>query len=385
MRLSDIRHQERALSILRRALESGRTHHAYLFEGPDGVGKELAARALAARLLCQGAEQDQGAALFGAVDDADTADACGTCSSCHLFEAGNHPDFQLIDRALHKQHPDRAIRASKGLFLAVEVIRHFLIEPATLKPSVGPRRVFLVRGAERMNEAAQNALLKTLEEPPGNAVLILVSASAERLLPTIRSRCQRVPFGLLPPQFVADKLRELTTLSDRDAGALAELSGGRLGAALLWNNIGLLDTLNAVAPLVAAHRPHNPQPLATGLLQAADALAGRMLAVEANGDADEDESPTKSSSRGIPTDTQRAALKLVLMLVAAVYREALLTRVATAQRHLPTLNNVATRLAATLDDDTCATAIQAVAQTEQLIDRNVAAQLAAERLAIALG
>ena len=101
MRFSDVQHQDRALSIVRRALASGRMHHAYLFDGPEGVGKELAARALAARLLCE------------APDLAENADACGECRACRLFAAGNHPDYHLIHRGLHKRHPDRTIRTTR--------------------------------------------------------------------------------------------------------------------------------------------------------------------------------------------------------------------------------------------------------------------------------
>jgi DNA polymerase-3 subunit delta' len=217
VRFSDVHHQERALSIVRRALAGGRTHHAHLFEGPPGVGKELAGRALAAGLLCEDPQRRP------------EADACGECRACKLFAAGNHPDFHLIHRGLHKLHPDRSIRAGKGLFLAVDVIRHFLIEPSSSSPALGQRRVFLIRDAERMNEGAQNALLKTLEEPPGSGCLILVTSSAERLLPTIRSRCQRVSFDLLPPDYVQARLRELAGVEPGAARTLAAVSQGRLG------------------------------------------------------------------------------------------------------------------------------------------------------------
>ena len=203
------------ISILRRALGSGRTHHAYLFDGPAGVGKELTARALV-----------RGCCVRMTAAPAD-ADACGQCWPCRLLTTENHPDFHLIHRGLHKLHPDRAVRQRKGLFLGVDLIRHFLIEPAAMKPAQGRRRVFLIRDAERMNEEAQNALLKTLEEPPGTACLILVTASALRLLPTIRSRCQVVPFALLPTDFVSGELAARLGLSSADARALAALAGGR--------------------------------------------------------------------------------------------------------------------------------------------------------------
>jgi len=222
----DVQHQDRALSILRRALVSGRTHHAYLFDGPEGVGKELAARALAARLMCRSAADAVGG-LFGA--GAPPFEPCGECASCRAFAGGSHPDFHLIHRGLHELHPDRTVRRGSGLYLPIDVIRDFLIEPAALRPALGARRLFLVRDAERMQDPAQNALLKTLEEPPGQAALILVTPSAERLLATIRSRCQRIPFAPLPAEFVAARLAALTGCDAATARALARGAGGRAG------------------------------------------------------------------------------------------------------------------------------------------------------------
>lgn len=365
MRLSDVQHQPRALSLLRRSLAAGRVPHALLFEGPEGVGKECAAQALAARLLCE-APSD--------------GDACGACRSCRLMASGNHPDYHLIHRGLHKQHPDKSIRAGKGLFLAVDVVRHFLIEPASSAPSLGRRRVFVVRDAERMNEGAQNALLKTLEEPPGAACLILVTSSAQRLLPTIRSRCQPIGFDPLPDAFVRQQLTQRTGLDDREASALAGLAQGRLGAALRWHAIGLLGALESLARLLAEGGYNHPEAFAKALIEQATALA------QAGGEPDEGEpEPARArAARTIETDQLRDALKLVLMLVAAVLRDALRVnaggQVALA---LPAASAAARRLAQGAATD-IALRIDAIATAEQMLDRNVAPPLACERLAIAL-
>ena len=214
VRLSDVQHQPRAFDFAP-ALER-RALHRISVRGPEGVGQQMAAKAAAARLLFVAGHSG------GAI-------SCRNCARAGCWR-GNHR-ISLIERRLHKLHPDRTIRAGKGLFLVVDVIRTFLIEPAGTKPAVSSRRVFLVDEVERMNEGAQNALLKTLEEPPGQTCLILVTSSAERLLPTIRSRCQRVAFGLLPPEFVARQLGQRLNLPAADAEALARLAGGRLGAA----------------------------------------------------------------------------------------------------------------------------------------------------------
>ncbi len=381
MRFSDVLHQPRAISILRRSLRSGRTHHAYLFDGPEGVGKGLTARALAARLLCEA----------GGLKPDD--DACGTCQSCHLLAVGTHPDFQLVHRQLHKQHPEAKVRRSKGLQIVVDVIRHFVIQPAGLKPSQARRRVFVIEEAERMKEEAQNALLKTLEEPPGDAVLILLSSSAFRLLPTIRSRCQRVPFDLLPPAFVADVLRDRFDAPPEDARALARLCDGRLGVAVTWKAAGLLNLLEPVCALTIAQAA-NPEGFAKGAIEIATDLAERCSPPEAQDDADdsptgdrdeEDDESGGDSAKGVSTDALRSSLRLILMLVATLHRDVLLTQ-----------NGAATLLAgrwpervvASLAQERSATqlhaAIAAAAETERMIDRSVSPQLALERLAVAM-
>lgn len=383
MQLSEIRHQERAISILRRALRSGRTHHAYLFEGPAGVGKELAARALAAQLLC---EDDQRAA---------DADACGRCPACRVFAAENHQDFHLIHRGLHKLHPEPRIRRQKGLFLVIDVVRHFLIEPAAMKPTQGRRRVFVIRDAERMNDEAQNALLKTLEEPPGTACLILVTSSADRLLPTIRSRCQRIPFGLLPTTFVARELQSRAGLNPTDARALASLAEGRLGVALQWHALDLLATLGDVDTCLARVPDADPETFGKTLVTLATELARRAQPEPADDadmeedddedeDVDEDDETPSKSSRTVPTDALRDAYKLVLLLIGATYRDALLIQTgAPALCVLPQATRAETlaREASPALLDQC---ILAISEAEVMLDRNVAPQLVGERLAVAL-
>ncbi len=349
--------------------------HAYLFEGPEGVGKELAARALAARLLCE--------------DDAlaPDADACGQCPSCRLIAADNHPDFHLIHRGLHKLHPDRSIRQRKGLFLAVDLIRHFLIEPAAMKPAQGRRRVFLIRDAERMNEEAQNALLKTLEEPPGAACLILVTASAARLLPTIQSRCQRVPFGTLPLEFVAEELARRSGAAAVDARWLAELSGGRLGVALRWQQIDLLGTLEAVGDCLDRVSEGDPEAFAKGLIELATALAERARPGaddDAEEEPDEEDDAPRSAGRRVPTDELREALKLALLLVGACCRDALLTRFGVAAPASTSRLRRVPALVAEASFDRLEAGLRAVREAEYMLDRNVAPQLVGERLAVAL-
>ena len=152
---------------------------------------------------------------------------------CILMSAGNHPDFHSIYRELIEFHPDPKVRGRKALDLGVDVIREFLIAAAGSRPVRGRAKVYVVREAERMNVPAQNALLKTLEEPPPDTYIVLVTSSAARLLPTTRSRAQMVPFGALPPEFVRERLRASEKdLTDAEARFLATVSEGRLGPAL---------------------------------------------------------------------------------------------------------------------------------------------------------
>jgi len=377
LRLSDIRHQERAVSILRRALRSGRMPHAYLFSGPTGVGKETAARALAARLLCADEKLPP------------DADACGRCPSCHLVATGNHPDFHLIHRGLHRLHPDPAIRARRGLFLGVDLVRHFVIEPAGTRPTQGNRRVFLFREAERMNEEAQNALLKTLEEPPGAACLILVTSSAERLLPTIRSRCQHVPFGHLPLDYVARELSTRCDLDTADARALAAISDGRLGMALEWHRLGVLPALDVVAECLERLPAGDVETFGKTLVELATQLAERGRRAddeEAEGrDATETEDTSPASGSTVPTDELRDALKLVLALVAALQREALVVCLGAAQvSHLHRFRPRASALADAVSSHRLENGVRAVVEAERMLDANVSPQLVCERLGVAL-
>lgn len=388
MRFSEVRHQERALSLLRRALRSGRTPHAYLFDGPEGVGKELAARALATRLLCT------------AVGLAEDADACEKCPSCLLVAADTHPDYHVVHRGLHKSHPERSVRQSQGLFLGVDLVRHFVIDPSIRTPSLGARRVFVIRDAERMNEEAQNALLKTLEEPPGAACFILVTASASRLLSTIRSRCQRVPFDLLPISFVAERLAAAGA-DGAEAATLAALSQGRVGAALRWRSIGLPAAVSTIVETLLKAGTWTPTAFAESLLETGEKLAAAQAGAEPQDDVEEteDESVEESSTRGrgkasrtVTTDAMREGMRLVLMVIAAACRDGLvmaasqdaLGRGMTGDGAMLATQRDAIRRLAGVGADRLADCVAAAAETERMLDRNVAPQLACEWLAAAL-
>ena len=158
--------------------------------------------------------------------------ACGECKECELVLAGTHPDLHVIFRQLNREHPDPVVRKRKALIISVDVVREFIVKRIALKPTRGRIKVFLLREADCMNEQAQNALLKTLEEPPGSALLVLLVESIDRMLPTTLSRCQVVRFDALPVAFVQEKLAELVPDLDSDGAAwYARSSSGSPGSA----------------------------------------------------------------------------------------------------------------------------------------------------------
>ncbi len=378
MRFHDVQHQPRAISLLRRSLRSGRVPHAYLFDGPEGVGRELTATALAARLLCE---------ADGLAAD---ADACGKCRSCELVRSGNHADLHLIHRGLHKVHPERSVRASRGLFLGVDLIRHFVIDRAWVAPSLGRRRVFIVREAERMNDEAQNALLKTLEEPPASACLILITTAAGRLLSTVRSRSQRVAFDFLPTAFVQERLAT-AGVEVSAARALARLSGGSLGVARRWAAWKVLDLVGPLRGLLEPAAVADPEASARRMLELAETVvaagkAGEELDEQGAGDESDESSGREEKERGEPaagtTSELREAVRLILAVMGAIVRDRLLARCGAVESLRTFAGETRGDVLARYSADELAACVQAVTRAETLLERNVAPQLALENLMV---
>ena len=185
MALKDIIGQEKAIGILQGILQRRRLASAYLFAGEDGIGKRTAAINFAKAVNClttSHAHIDEPQVVSSTVLLASPAaayDACDACPSCHKIDAGTHPDVVTIEPE------DRLIRTEE--IRAIE-------ESLSFRPFEGRRKVVIVDGADAMNLAAANTFLKTLEEPPANSLIILVTSRPDSLLPTIRSRCSRIIF-----------------------------------------------------------------------------------------------------------------------------------------------------------------------------------------------
>jgi DNA polymerase-3 subunit delta' len=334
-------------------LSSGRFPHALLFTGPAGVGRELAAAASARRLLC---ERPTG------------LDGCGACEDCTLLAAGSHPDYHRIYRLLARFHSEKRVRDRKAVELSVDVIREFVLAPVMLRPSRGRAKVFVICEAERLSEKAQNALLKTLEEPPRDTFVILISASPDAMFSTTRSRCCEVAFRALPDDYVAEEIRRRTSLGAADARFVANLAQGSLGAALGYAGA---DLMNGVRDVAHAVRKAQRDPLASGqsLLETAKGIG------EAMKRAGDDEGDTNVARNG-----QLVTIAIVAALLRDVARVAAgLPAVATSADWFD-----AAALAGSTDQRSIGAAIRSVARAEYEIHGNVNAGLIFDGVGIAL-
>jgi len=199
----DIPGQDRVIARLRAAIAQDRVHHAYLFTGAAGVGKRRTALALASALNCL---QSPG-------------DPCGECEACDKIASGIHPDVVTLEREGAAQ------------IIPIENIRREVVTRVGLPPHEGRMRVFLIDEAGALQPAAANSLLKTLEEPPARTMFVLGTTSPDLLLPTIRSRCQRLVFAPVAGAIAiagedADRAARVTALGEELARATGEGGAG---------------------------------------------------------------------------------------------------------------------------------------------------------------
>ena len=218
---SELLGQQRAKTLLERSLLSERIAHAYLFRGPGGVGKKLFAAAMAKSLNCR---------------TSGPAGACDQCVSCKKYLSGNHPDY--------------LVESPENQAIKIERIRE-LTKSLSYPPYESERRVIVLEDVHTMRAEAANSLLKTLEEPPAGNVLILTAETSKNVLPTIRSRCQVIPFFPLSVSETMEILRDKHGIAEEQAGLLARLSEGSPGRALLFDKTDMIATWRGVISILS--------------------------------------------------------------------------------------------------------------------------------------
>jgi DNA polymerase-3 subunit delta' len=239
MGFSEIIGHQKPLETLRAALANGRLHHAYLFLGPEGVGKRTIGLSLAQAIHCNEVDND----------------SCGHCLNCLRIQTGNHPDVRMIGPIAGKKE------------ISIQQIRS--IEKELSFRAFSGKKIAIIDPATLMNMPAQNALLKTLEEPPRDSLLILVATNAGGLLPTLRSRCLRIAFGPLPRDLIAGYLAAKETMTRDAAEFVAAISMGSLGAALELDKEELVEQRRNWVEIMDSLRPGDYR----AALNAAEALS----------------------------------------------------------------------------------------------------------------
>ena len=224
MTFGEIYGHRKQIAILKGAMANNRIAHAYLFYGMQGIGKGTTAFVFAKALHCEGEHPP-----------------CDVCASCRKAGQKNHPDIIAI-------RPD-------GQFIKIGAVKE-LQQQMKFRPRSG-RRVFILSEADRMNAAAANALLKTLEEPSAGNILLLITSRPHALPMTILSRCQHLRFTPLPREEVARYLREHESLGDDAAEVLAASSGGSIGTALEMNREDYLMVRNGILEYLSQDDPGN--------------------------------------------------------------------------------------------------------------------------------
>jgi DNA polymerase-3 subunit delta' len=330
----DILEQPTAVDQLRRAYRTDRLPHGLIFAGPAGVGKATTAAFLAHLFLCERPNADE---------------PCGTCESCRSFIAGGHPDYHVITKELIRYHDKTG--KSKGIDLSIHVIRPEVVERAAKKSSMGRGKVFVIEQADLMNAAAQNSLLKTLEEPAGRTLIILLTDQIGQMLPTIRSRCQTIRFSQLAESTVIAELKS-RGIAPAMAQRAAHISSGSLGIALRWIQDGVIESVGQLLEQldqVFAGRPADALP--DWFKAAAEAYAEKQLK--------RDELSSKDQAN-------REGLSLFLRLASDHVRARL--RVESDPGRL---------------DRSCQL-IDAIARAEEYLDANVNVALIFQQLAVAM-
>jgi DNA polymerase-3 subunit delta' len=245
--LGSVLGQERAIGLLQSAMKSGRVHHAWIFFGPEGVGKFTTAMAWAGVLLDPTSRERAPGSI-----EPDPDSPVQT-----LWRRRAHPDLHVVRKELAAVSRDPAVRAGKQVSIPREVVAEFLIEPAARTrlmandSTIG--KVFIVDEAELLNDASQTILLKTIEEPPAGTLIILVTSREHELRATIRSRCQRVAFAPLSDEAMRRWLEDAgPALPEEDRDFLLRFAAGSPGVLRTALEGGLAEWQRSLGPMLDA-------------------------------------------------------------------------------------------------------------------------------------
>src|SRR5262245_35813115 len=327
----------RLVSLLSRAVARDTVRPALLFAGPQGVGKRRVALAVAEALNC----------LTPVSDTAFERDACGRCAACRRIARGVHPDVITLE-------------PGETGTIRIEPVRD-VIDRAGYRPFEGRRRVVIIDDADSMVPAAQNALLKTLEEPPSASVFVLVSSMPDALLPTVSSRCPRLRFGRLTATEIAEALMRDHRYGEAEARASAAAADGSLGRALEAESRNLADA-RAAAQRLLEHAARATDPARR--LEVAKDLTGK-----------------KSTAAA-----ERDDLAVCLRALSSLLRDLgmLSTRADARMLANPDLQADLSRLTAVFDSARSMRAFQAVDRALGALERNAGPKVVADWLVLQL-
>ncbi|MCD8074471.1 MAG: DNA polymerase III subunit delta' [Lachnospiraceae bacterium] len=215
---------KKEIAHLERAIRSGKVSHAYILNGEKGTGKSVLANAFAQTLQCENVHAPElisgrgEEGLLPAELASRNVEACGRCHSCRQAESGNHPDIIYV-------------RHEKPASIGVDDVREQLVGDAQIRPYNGKYKIYIIADAEKMTPQAQNAILKTIEEPPEYVIILLLTANDRALLDTIRSRCVTLNLKPVPDEVVKAYLMEKIQIPDYQADICAAFAQGNIGKA----------------------------------------------------------------------------------------------------------------------------------------------------------
>jgi DNA polymerase-3 subunit delta' len=367
MPLRDLVGHRRLLGLLSRTIAQSSLPPSLIFSGPDGVGKFRAAVATAQALNCLGPlTVDVGAREPGAESRGLEWDGCGTCSACTRIVRGTYPDVQIL-------------APGESGSIKIEQVRE-AVESAAYRPFEGRRRVVLIEDAESLGAPAQNALLKTLEEPRPGSVFILISSMADSLLPTVRSRCSTLRFGRLTPDELVSVLVRDHGYPEGEARAVGALADGSVGRALTLRAAEYVAARSTAVDLLKSAAGSTD---VRARLENAKSLTAKPPSTRSAGSGSEGRT---GAGAGAGPRTDREQVAIHLQVLSSMLRDVSILATGADTQLLANLDlkSGLTALAKRFDGARAVRAFTAVDRAQDALDRNVSPKVIADWLALQL-